>query len=176
MKRLRRVLGYLLLVLALAIYFSPKRQLWYAAETALKPYGVVLSGEFVSDSGFSLELEKGMLYYDDLEIAKLGDVSITSFLLFSAVSVAPFSFSDEMQQFLPGTVEEIKVYHSIIDPLHVNIRAEGEFGKLEGAVSLTDHDVNLSLMPSAALLTQKPLWLNELKKQTSGAYTYELAY
>lgn len=176
MKRLRTVFGYLALVLVLVVFFAPKRQLWYAAEAALQPYSVVLNGEYVDDSGFSLELEKGTLYYQDLQIAKLGDVSVMSLLLYSSVSTAPFSFSDDMQQFLPGTVEEVALSHSIVDPLNLHIRAEGEFGKLAGVVNLVRHDVNLSLMPSAELLSQKPLWLNELKKQSSGAYTYERVY
>lgn len=176
MKRLRNALGYFLLVLALLLFFAPKRQLWYMAEDALKPYGVVLSGEYVTDNGFSLSLESGLLYYDDLKIATLGEVDIAPLLVYNAVTVAPFTFADEMQAFLPGQVDEIILYHSLIDPVRVHLKAQGEFGTLSGSVNLLHRDVNLSLSPSAELLAKKPLWLKELTKQASGAYTYEVAY
>ena len=67
MKRLRNLLLYFLTALALIVFFAPKRQLYYLGETALQPYGVVLSGEFVDDRGFSLALENGALYYQDLD-------------------------------------------------------------------------------------------------------------
>lgn len=176
MKRLRNALGYLLLALVMLLFFAPKRQLWYLAEDALKPYGVVLSGEYVSDNGFSLSLENGTLYYDDLKIATLGEVDVTPLLVYNAVTVAPFTFADDMQAFLPGEVEEMKLSYSLVDPVRVHLKAEGEFGSLTGLVNLMHRDGNLTLSPSPELLAKKPLWLKELKKQASGAYTYEVAY
>lgn len=176
MKKLRAILIYLLLTVALVIFFSPKRQLYYFGESVAEPYGVVLSGEYVDDDGFALSLEGGTLYYQDLKIAQLGDVSILPLLLFNAVNIAPFSFSDEMQRFVPGTIDELQVYHSIVDPTRIHLKGMGEFGSVSGVADLLEHKVRIALKPSAALLDSKAVWLKELKEQPTGEYLYEVAY
>ncbi len=176
MKRLRNLLFYFLIALALLVFFAPKRQLYYLGESALQPYGVVLSGEFVDDRGFSLALENGMLYYQDLKVAQIGSISILPLLFFNRITVASFALSDETQKFVPGTIDDVSVYQSVIDPLKVHLFASGEFGKLAGEVNLMQRKVHLSLSPSAALLKSSAVWLREFKKQASGEYLYESTF
>ena len=176
MKRLRNLLLYFLTALALVVFFTPKRQLYYLGETVLQPYGVVLSGEFVDDRGFSLALENGTLYYQDLKIAKIGSISILPLLFFNRINVASFALSDETRKFVPGTIDHINVYQSVVDPLNVHLSASGGFGQLSGRVNLRQRKVHLSLSPSAALLKSSAVWLREFKKQASGEYLYESTF
>ncbi len=176
MKRLGKFLLYLTVFLVLVLFFAPKRQLYYFGESKLAPYGVVLSGEYVDDGGLSLSLKDGTLYYQDLEVAKLPEVTVLPLLVFNAVTVAPFSFSEQMQGFVPGTVDGIRVRQSLLDPLHVLVDASGDFGTLEGNIDLGARRVSLLLTPSKRLLESKSFWLKELKKQQSGGYLYESAF
>lgn len=176
MKWLGRFFIYILLVILLALFFAPKRQLFYAAEHAIEPYGVVLSGEYIDDRGFALALQSGTLYYEDLKIATLGDVTLTPLLVYNSVAIAPFSLSEAMQQFLPGTIEYVRAYQSVVSPAKVNLSAAGDFGSLNGVVDLYKKTVTLHLDPSSILLEQQPLWLSKLKKQPSGEYLYEDTY
>ena len=176
MKRIGTVIFYIAAVVLMIIFFTPKRQLYYLGEKLAQEQGVVLSGEGVFDEGLALSLEDGTLYYQDLEIAKLNEVSILPLIVFNAIDVAPFSFSQEMQRFVPGTVEHIRVMQSAIDPLHVHVSASGDFGRLEGIVGLKDRNASLTLKPSKSLLTSGVAWLHELKKQPNGEYTYEIAF
>lgn len=176
MKKIGAILFYLLVGIALVIFFSPKRQLYYLAEHVANPYGVVLSGEYVDDNGFALSLEGGTLYYQDLKIAQLGDVTVLPLLFFNALSVGSFSVSDEMQRFVPGTIDGVRIIYSVIDPTRIHLEGSGEFGSLAGVANLLEHKVRITLKPSAALLQSKPVWLKELKAQPSGEYLYEVAY
>lgn len=176
MRRLRNFLFYVVVVIALVIFFAPKRQLYYLGEKAAAAQNVVLSGESIHDWGWLFVLKDGKLYYDDLFIAKLNEVSVMPLLVFNSLNISSFVLSDEMQEFLPGTIQTLQIRHSVLRPLEVSLDGSGEFGELRGSVHLLDRNVTVSLNPSALLLEKKPIWLNQLKKQPSGEYRYETAF
>lgn len=175
MKRLLKFGFYLLLVGVLAVYFAPKRQLYYWGENLLQPYGVVMSGEAVNDRGFSLALQEGTLYYQDLKIATFDEISVLPLLLFNRVKISPFSLADVMQRFASGDFE-LELYQSVIDPLHVYLQGSGSPGDVQGAADLAQRTLKITLTPSEALIKSNPIWLKELKKQPSGEFVYETAY
>lgn len=176
MKRLRILLLYLTVILALLLFFAPKRQLYYLAEKNLAPYGVVLSGESIHDWGWVFALKNGALYYDDLFIANLNEISLMPLLVYNSLSFSSFALSEDMQQFLPGTISELRVYHSVVDPLRLRLSGFGDFGEIDGSVHLLDRNASLTLNPSATLLESNAIWLKQLKKQPSGEYLYEASY
>ena len=175
MRRFRTLLFYVLLVVVTVVVFSPKRQLYYFGESLLKPYGVVLSGERVVDNGLSLSLEDGVLYFQDLKIAQLESVTLRPMILFNTIDIVPFSVAEDIQRFVPGTIT-MKIYHSVIDPIHIHLEGTGTFGSIGGTVDLWRHKIALTLMPSKTLMESRPSWLKEMKKQPSGEYLYEVNY
>ncbi len=175
-KRIGKFFFYIVLFLALAVFFSPKRQLYYLAESKLQPYGVVLSGEYVDDRGYGLVLSGGTLYYEDLEVAHLGDLTILPLLVYNRIGVTSLTPSDEMRKFLPGTVDEITVRQSVTDPLKVYLQASGGFGRLKGEFDLLSRHLRVSLTPAKALVSSGAAWLREFKKQASGEYLYESTF
>jgi len=176
MKRMKKALFYFLIAVGLVLFFLPKTQLYYGLEGMLKPYNVFISGEVVHDYGWNMVLKEGTLAYDDLNVATFDAVSVTPLLIYNAVTVDPVLLAEDMDQFLPRSIETIRIVHSIFNPLHVSIVAEGEFGTLEGDVALLDRNVSLLLNPSKALMDRKPFWLGRLKKDSEGGYRYETAY
>lgn len=176
MKRLGIIVSYILLVAVLVIIFLPKRQLYYQAEATMQSEGIVLSAEKVKDTGLALVLRGGTLYYQDLKIAELSEVQLQPWMVYNRLSVAPFTFSDAMQQFVPGTVDSIEIVYALTAPTQVTVHARGDFGKLAGQVDLLHSKIALTLVPSSQLSERKPPWLRELKKAPSGEYSYEVAY
>lgn len=176
MKRLGIITLYTLLIAVLVIFFLPKRQLYYQSESLLQSKGVVLSGEHVKDSGLALVLRGGTLYYQDLKIAELSEVKFRFLLLYNRLSVAPFTFSEAMQQFVPGTVDSLDIIYAVTVPTRIRIHARGDFGKLDGWIDLVQSKVHLTLLPSSQLSERRPPWFRELKKGPSGEYQYEVAY
>lgn len=176
MRQLRNFLFYFIVVIALVIFFSPKRQLYYLGEKEAAAQNVVLSGESIHDWGWVFALKDGLLYYDDLFIARLSEVSLMPLGVFNSLTISSFVLSDEMQQFVPGTIHEIRIQHSVIRPLSVFLDGSGEFGEVHGQFHLQDRNLSLSLDPSALLLEKRPIWFNQLKKQPSGEYLYESTF
>ncbi len=176
MKRLKKALIYFLLAVAMFLFFLPKIQLYYGLETLLKPYKVSISGEEIHDYGWNITVKDGLLAYDDLTVATLDAISVTPLLIYNTITVDPILLAEDMEQFVPRSIEEIRIVHSILNPLHVSISASGEFGVLQGDVALLDRNVSLILEPSKVLTDSKPFWLGRLKKDTEGGYRYETAY
>ena len=173
MKRIGKFFFYVIVFLALAVFFAPKRQLYYLAEAKLQPYGAVLSGEFVDDRGYGLVLSGGTLYYEELEVAHPGKVTLLPLLVYNRLGVTSLTPSEEMRKFLPGQIDEAVLYQSVIDPLKLHMWASGGFGRLEGEFDLLSRHLRVSLAPTKALLSSGAGWLREFKKQASGEYLYE---
>lgn len=176
MKKVLKWLGCLFIFGGLLFYFSPKRLLWYQAETLLEPFGAVISGEQAIDGGTTLRLEGGTLYYEDLPVAVLTETTLRPWALYNRLEMAPFSLNEEMHTFVPGDVERVSVVYSVLHPTSVVLEAEGDFGHLQAEADLAEHTMKATLTPSTALNRLRPFWLRQLKKNTSGEYTYEAAF
>ena len=175
MKKVALFFTYIFITVFFVIVFLPKISLYYKAEELLHSKQIVFMGESLSDNGISFSLKEARLYYDDLYVANFSEISITTLLLYNKLHVDAFTLSSEMKQFLPQEVEYLDVSYSVIDPLHVNISASGEFGELEGSVNVRDRNGSLHLLPSPQLSKQKPFWLRKLKK-VEGEYIYAIRY
>lgn len=176
MKIIGKIIIYFIVVAGLILFFLPKTNLYYQGEAILEKYKVVLSQEQLSDQGFALKISDGILYYDDLVVAKIKEIKIRTLIFYNGISFAPFSLSKDMEQFLPLGIENLSITHTVLNPLHVMIEGEGDFGALEGDVSLYDRNISLVLTPSALLEKKKPFWLKRMKKTAEGEYRYESAY
>jgi len=175
-KYLKKFSLFIIALLALFIFFLPKTQLYYQAEQLLAEEKIMLSSEMSHDYGFLFNLTGGTLFYDDLEVAKLEKITLTPLIFFNRINVEPFTFSQEMQNFIPGIITQMRVQYSIIDPLHILLSVEGDFGSLNGSIAFLDQQIKAVLIPSKTLLKQRPIWLKEFKKQEGGVYHYESAY
>ena len=176
MRYMLKFFAYLLLVLFLVIFFLPKVNLYYKAEQILQNYKLTVSAEKLTDNGFSFKINDGVVYFDDLAVAKIGEISLTSLLFYNRIDVKPFSFSKDMQQFVPLRVDNLNITYTIINPVNISIAASGEFGSLKGDISLLDKNISLLLKPSKTLLNKRVFWLRQMKKDSQGGYHYESAY
>ena len=176
MRRLGSFIAYFIITLVLILFFLPKVNLYYKAETLLEKYKVTISGEKLLDKGLSFKIQEGLIYFDDLVVAKIDEISIVPLLAYNSLHVKPFSFSEDMKQFIPLKVDNLNITQTLINPLHVRIESSGEFGSLEGDIALKDRNISLILRPSKLLLKQRPFWMKELKKDAQGGYRYESNY
>ncbi|MBN2895254.1 MAG: hypothetical protein JXK05_05110 [Campylobacterales bacterium] len=176
MKKVKILLLYSAILLALIIFFLPKTQLYYQAEALLAEYKVFISQERVIDNGLTLGLQEGTIYYDDMAIAAFEAIRLRPWVFYNSLVLEPTELSAEMEQFVPRSIDWLKITYAVYDPLHVTIEGSGAFGSVEGSVALFDRNISLTLTPSEALLGKKPFWLGKLKKDSEGGYRYETTY
>lgn len=154
------------------IAFTPKESLYFFVEQKLEPFGVVIAQEKLEDKLFSLEVEDAILYAQKIEAAKVASTQITLLGLYNSIEVEGVVLASMVESFLPQKIENISVSYSLIDPLHVVIKANGEFGELDGGFALLDGELQLHLKPSKVMLTKYRSTLREFKKDQNGEYNY----
>ncbi len=113
MKRLKLMIIYTLLFIGLLLFFTPKIYCYYALEAQLEALNVRIAQERVHDRGFSLVVNDGRIYYDDLYVGTFERLSILPLLLYNYAAVENVSISKEMERFAKGTIETVRVHHSI---------------------------------------------------------------
>ena len=176
MKRLKLMIIYTLLFIGLLLFFTPKIYCYYALEAQLEALNVRIAQERVHDRGFSLVVNDGRIYYDDLYVGTFERLSILPLLLYNYAAVENVSISKEMERFAKGTIETVRVHHSILSPWTLYISAHADMGDVSAQIHLKDKNISLLLEPSPALLKHAPFWLRQLTKTEEGGYTYETTY
>jgi hypothetical protein len=80
------------------------------------------------------------------------------------------------EAFLPPLIHRADLQQSLIDPLHINASAVGDFGEAEARVDLLERSVKVFLKPSRLMLTRYKNTLRKLKKTKEGDYSYEYKF
>ncbi|WP_345985136.1 hypothetical protein WCX49_10995 [Sulfurimonas sp. HSL-1656] len=176
MKRMKMGLLYSAAFVLFLLVFLPKTALYHEAELQMKPFGLAVAAETPVDRGVDFVLKGGDLYFEDLHVARLERITVTPWLFYNSVRVAPFTLSSDMESFAPRSVDGMRVTYSVLDPLHVTLEGSGAFGSVTGQVALLERKITLELTPSAALRAKRPFWLKQLRSIEGGAYRYETTY
>jgi hypothetical protein len=175
LKKMKNILLYLFVGIVAFIYFLPRYNLYFELENYLSTQKIIISNEQLDDSGFSLYISEGKLYFGDLHVADLDNAEIDTWLFYNRLEAQGVHISDAMNQVASGSIENLSLTQNIFNPLHVSIEAEGDFGTLQGGVDLLDQHLVLLLEPSQMLTKLNPFWLNRFKKTEEG-YRFETQY
>ena len=87
MRYVVKPLTYLFLAVILIIFFLPKINLYFQAEEILENYKVTISGEKLIDNGFNFKIDDGTIYFDDLVVAKVQEISIVPLLVYNKIDI-----------------------------------------------------------------------------------------
>lgn len=163
----------LLAALVIIAMFVPKINLYYQFEHLIKPYGVIVSGEELQDKRLWLRIVDGVLYYEQIESAKIEKIDIMLFVLFNQIKATNIHLSSTLEGFVPGEIEEMTLRYSVLDPLRVTLKGRGDFGELSGALHLRDRTAKVTIYPSKAMKRGHASTLKTLKADGTGGYYYE---
>lgn len=173
MKRVRNFLIYAAVLCAALMFFAPKVNLYYQAEHALKPYGVIISDEHPIDRGFWLDVEEAKLYVQQIESAKATETRLMLFGFYNQVEIRDVELASALQQFVPASIERILIRYTVLDPLHVTLEASGDFGTATARFSVTERTLLAEIAPSKLMTSRFGHTLRTLKKNEAGGYLYE---
>ena len=176
MKRIKSIAIYFIIFIGFILFFAPKVYFYYALEEQLHGKNITISEEKVYDKGFSLAVDDGKTFYDDLVVGTFEKLSMLPLVLFNQVSIENFTISEDMSRFAKGNIEEVTITHHMISPLKLHLSAHADMGDVTAEVNIQDRNVSLLLIPSESLLKLSPFWLRKLKKTDEGGYLYETAY
>jgi len=148
----------------------PKTPLWYALESQLKSYNIIIDDERINENLSSLEITQGTLYFGNMQIARMQEATLSVWLLHNTLSINDLYFANSLKMLQGIQIKSAILAHSIITPLTLAIEASGSFGSLEGTIDLQTRKILLTIKPTA-VLKQNSMIMRMLKKTKEG-YLY----
>ncbi len=175
-KKLAVVFGFALFFLLALMYFTPKENIYFALESELKKYDVIISNEKINDSGFTLELNDAEVFFKSIKSADIKSVNIKIFGIYNSLSMSDIRLSEAASSFLPLNIEEVTITHSIFNPLNVNIYELGDDGELEGSFNIMEMALHIIFHPSELMLKEYKNSMRKFKKSEDGEYVYDQTF
>ncbi len=175
-KKIMKFFAYMVFFVVALLYFFPKVSLFYFLEQQLQPLDLIVSSEKLKDTGFILKVQDGVVSFKSIESAKIKEIEIGLFVLYNTIKIQDITLSSTASSFVPLKIEEGEIIYSVIDPLHVNARLQGEFGKLRASYNIVERSVELVLEPSKLMLNDYRATLRSFKKDEKGEYIYEKTF
>lgn len=171
-KKLLYFFGYTLFFLAALLFFTPKEQLFYLAESSMKESNVYIYNETFYDNGFGFVLQDFDISFQSVKALHAMHAKFSFFGIFNKVAVEDIELSGALGSFMPLHVESVELSYSIFHPLAITLYAKGEFGEAHGSFALLEQEATLSLMPSQKMQNEFKHTLKEFKKDQTGGYSY----
>jgi len=176
MVKLLKFLAYILFFIFALIYFLPKQSLYYLAEQELEKQQVVLSNEEIVEKIFSLELQHSTLSYQSISSAEIAYIDIKLLAFYNLIIIHDINISSVASTFIPLNINSVEMKQTLLNPLNVVFKAQGEFGEAEGVFYILDKNVSLTLKPSSLMLKEYKSTLRELHKNEKGEYQYDQTF
>jgi len=172
MKKLLKFLAYVVVMLALLIFFSPKTNLYYLLEEFAIEKNIYVSDEKVNDSGFSLNIFNAKVYLDELFLAEAEETSISMWLVYNSFEANNIDLNEGFSDFMPSVIKHIEVKHHLFNPMSLSLSGESGDSFFYGDVDLFERVVTIHLRLGAKSEKRFATSLRALKKE-DGGYVYE---
>ncbi len=153
------------------VLLMPKVHLYYALKKVLASEHVMLMQDRVKDRWFDLKIEGLHIYYDGIDAAQAEDVSVWPWLFYNRIRLSGLEAGKDLRKMFDFKAEAVHVTHSVIDPMHVRLYAEGNFGQISGSVDLREGRVKLLCEPTDAFRGSDAF--RELFRKSEEGYVYE---
>ena len=172
MKRLIKVIGYLVFTFIATIALLPKVDLYYKIERILKKEHIILSDEIPVDKMFSLNLKNITLYYNDIAIGNISNFNLLPFIFYNSLTIEDVKLDEALKVFFPEKINKIVVTYLMTDPINLHLTSKGKFGEVKGVFNLKTKRIHIVLIPTKYM---KKNYANTLKlmKSKNGQYIYD---
>ncbi|AXH12180.1 hypothetical protein [Halarcobacter bivalviorum] len=154
------------------IVFLPKEQLFYQFEKLLLKKEIIVSNELSKDKFFYLVIENPDVFYKKILSTNIEKVQFYSYLLFTKVNIENIFVSKSFRDYLPKSIENLTLSHSILDFKNININSSGKFGRLSGSYNIFNKKIKLELKPSNSV----DLSFLRRFKEKEGRYIFEQSF
>ena len=162
----------ILLVIYLSlIFFLPKKELYFFGESQLTKYKAIIGEEQIRDRFFDLELKNGKLFIDEIDMASFEKINIYPTFFINKVKLQNFSPTKSLQKIMPVEIRNLVLFHTIFNPLKIDIKIGGNFGDGEGVVDLDKKFVKIYLKPKKESKSFSKI--KKFLKKTKEGWIYE---
>ena len=122
MQMIKKILIVILATILSIIIFAPKDRLYFMLEEQLKAQnGVVISNEKLNSGMFGLEITKGDISINDIELIRFDLIDISSFIASSTIKIDNIKLDKSISSMLPISELNASISHNIISPMEITI-------------------------------------------------------
>jgi hypothetical protein len=175
LNKLKPLLFFIVILFSIIIII-PKSILYYKLEDVLSKQKIYINGETTKDIFNLLYINKARIYYEDIKIAHIQEVSLNSLVFFNNIKIKGIKINKHLKQFIPREINDIKISYHIFSPTTINISSIGKIGELTGKIDLLSKTLFLLLKPSKIIKTKYNKILSLMKKNNKGGYIYEYKF
>lgn len=127
-----------------------------------------------------IKVYKSFISYNGIDTVNLEEISLSSLLVTSKLSVKQITLNQSFQSFLPINYDFIILEHFLWDPLHIYIQSEFSQGSINGTVDLETKIAKLNIIAEKNFLAKYPLVKKQLtyidKDDNNERYEYEFKF
>lgn len=175
MKSLIKIISYFLVFVLCLFLFLPKQGLYNYAQKELLKYKVIISNEEIKTSLFGINLSGFDFYFENIKIAKVNSLKLSSFIFYNTLEIDDIEFLDSFEKILPTPIEKIKLNYSLDDIKNVKVSASSIYGKVQGHINIFEKKIFLELFANDKMKREYSKLLKNMKF-VEGKYIYELKY
>ncbi len=158
---------YIVYIFLIVIVVVPKEKLFFTLESFLSKYHLFINGENLTNRLLYLDADNGSLLLDNQEIASIGKIQIAPWIVSNHLSISSIIPSPHYRAFFPGKIDTLVFTYSILHPLSLELRAQGDFGQGEGAFDLVNKKVRI-VFKATPQLRNYPLLVFKLHQEKEG--------
>ncbi len=148
MKKILKLLLYIIVFFLFFIIFLPKESLYNLLEKQLEKNQIIVSNEIINEKLFSISLLDGNIFYQGINLAKIDDITFRTYLFQTKIDVENINFLDSLSSFAPSPINKVTLEHSILDFDKINIKSSGTFGELNGYIDIFKKEIRIELNAS----------------------------
>jgi len=153
------------LIIILALYlaillFMPKEAFYYALEKELVKYDIKLNEVSIKERLFSLEIKNISGYVKGINLISIDKITFFTLLFFTKIEIDNIQIDESIGKMLPQAIDYIKIKHSILSPLFVDVNAKGTFGEAIAKINILKRRVHIDINDTSSLPMLKP-WLKK---------------
>ncbi len=175
MKKILKSIIYIFVFFLFFIIFLPKESFYNLLEKTLIKNQIVISNETKEEKAFSLIISNGDIFYQGLSGAKIDEIVFKTYLFYTNVSLRNISVLDSLSSFIPTSIDNIILEHSILNFSKIKIEANGVFGDLIGDINLFSREIRIELSASTKMKSSYSEVLKNMRFENE-RYFYEYKF
>ena len=114
----------------------PKTNIYYFIEHKIIDKNIKIINETIDDNLFSFSLASLDILYNKINVAQVGKISIFPYFLSNSIEIQGVVISDLLNDTIPSNIQNIKIVYSLLNPLNIELYAEGDFGVVQGDIGI----------------------------------------
>jgi hypothetical protein len=176
MKKLFSIIIYSILFLFLVVIFLPKQEIYNFALTKLADKEIIVQDELFQDKYLNTQIDNTNIYIKGIKSAVVSKITFETFIFYNKLGINDIKISENFKNFVPTQINLVEVKYSVLNPLFVDIKLDGDEFKGNGYIDLVNKKINLTIYPSNKFIRSYSMILKNMKMINSKEYSYEYSF